>query len=189
MRTQPARAPFVNPLDVETEAIESDGQIWPVHAGIRLSLYEHAELPQAAKCASCGAPSDPARENANSGSLENSVTPALSFPYGTRIRIRAKLHPARNFRNPGAFDYEGYLRENGISLLGSAEAAGVERLSGFSGRRLALWRASSHASITTRIHQLWPPPKRRSWMPWSSAKSPFCAMPLAPSSSAPALII
>ena len=45
-----------------------------------------------------------------------------------RAFIRAKLHPARNFRNPGAFDYEGYLRENGISMLGSAQMADVERL-------------------------------------------------------------
>ena len=76
--------------------------------------------------------------------------------YGTRLRSPAKLHPARNFRNPGAFDYEGYLRGNGISLLGSAQAADVERLPGFSGNRIALRRARVHASIIRKIHELWP---------------------------------
>jgi len=82
--------------------------------------------------------------------------PPIPFAYGTRLRIRAKLHPARNYRNPGAFDYEGYLRDNGISVLGSAEAAEIERLPGFSGSRMELWRTRVHASIIAKIHELWP---------------------------------
>ena len=85
------------------------------------------------------------------------VLPALT--YGTRLRILAKLHPARNYRNPGAFDYEGYLRDNGISVLGSAEAKDLQRLPGFSGSRIQLWRARVHASIIAKIHQLWPAPQ------------------------------
>ena len=81
-------------------------------------------------------------------------SPALS--YGERIRVSAKLHRPRNFRNPGAFDYEGYLRENSISLLGSASMDDVERMPGFLGSRVALWRARVHASIISKIHQLWP---------------------------------
>jgi len=65
----------------------------------------------------------------------------MLFLCGTRLRIRAKRHPARNYRNPGAFDYEGYLRDNGISVLASAEATDIERLPGFSGSRIELWRA------------------------------------------------
>ena len=80
----------------------------------------------------------------------------IPLTYGTRLRIRAKLHPARNYRNPGAFDYEGYLRDNGISVLGSAEATDIERLPGFSGSRIELWRTRVHASIVAKIHQLWP---------------------------------
>ena len=57
-----------------------------------------------------------------------------------RLRIRAKLHPARNFRNPGAFDYEGYLADNGINVLGSADAKDLVRLPGFSGSRIEFWR-------------------------------------------------
>jgi hypothetical protein len=74
----------------------------------------------------------------------------MLFPYGTRLRIRAKLHPARNYRNPGAFDYEGYLRDNGIGILASAEATDIERLPGFSGSRIELWRTRIHASIVAK---------------------------------------
>ncbi len=80
----------------------------------------------------------------------------MLFTYSTRLRIRAKLHPARNYRNPGAFDYEGYLRDNGINVLGSAEATDIERLPGFSGSRIELCRTRVHSSIIAKIHQLWP---------------------------------
>ena len=30
-------------MDIETEQIESDGKVWPIHAGIRMSLYEQPE--------------------------------------------------------------------------------------------------------------------------------------------------
>ncbi|MGA2457706.1 MAG: ComEC/Rec2 family competence protein [Terriglobales bacterium] len=83
----------------------------------------------------------------------------IPLTYGTRLRILAKFHPARNYRNPGAFDYEGYLRDNGISVLGSAEATDIERLPGFSGSRIELWRSRVHASIIAKIHQLWPAPQ------------------------------
>ncbi len=126
-------------IDVETEEIASQGQSWPVRAGVRLSIYEKMED----------------RAIGSSGHRVISDDP-IPFPYGTRLRIVAKLHPARNYRNPGAFDYEGYLRDNGISELGSAEATDIERLPGFSGSRIQLWRTRVHASIVAKIHQLYP---------------------------------
>jgi competence protein ComEC len=48
------------------------------------------------------------------------------------------------------------LRDNGISVLGSAEATDIERLPGFSGSRIELWRTRVHASIIAKIHELWP---------------------------------
>jgi Domain of unknown function (DUF4131) len=33
------------------------------------------------------------------------------FRYGERVRFPAKLRAPRNFRNPGAFDYRGYLAD------------------------------------------------------------------------------
>lgn len=69
----------------------------------------------------------------------------------------AKLHQPRNFRNPGAFDYRGYLVDNGIAALGSAKAENAELLAGFVGTRLELWRTRIHRSIIEKIHALWPP--------------------------------
>jgi competence protein ComEC len=122
-------------IDVETEEIASGGESWPVRAGIRLTIHENR-------------------------TKQSPVTgPDKPLSYGTRVRILAKLHPARNYRNPGAFDYEGYLRQNGIRLLGSAEAADIALLPGFSGSRIELWRTRVHASIVAKIHQLWPAPQ------------------------------
>lgn len=171
-------------FDVETEEIESEGKVWPVWAGIRLSLYERVEFPPFAKGAKGGAASSSGAvvvqgmdeagglqksADQNSGDYRSSaddesptsprLVPSLAFPYGTRLRIRAKLHAARNFRNPGAFDYEGYLRGNSISMLGSAQITDVETLTGFSGSRIAFWRARVHASIIRKIHELWPAPQ------------------------------
>ncbi|MGB9073382.1 MAG: ComEC/Rec2 family competence protein [Terriglobales bacterium] len=142
-------------IDVETEAIESAAGSGPIHgnpvqsnlvhnnlvrAGLRLTIYEPSENSEPV----ASRPDDP---------------PVPPLTYGTRLRIRAKLHPAHNFRNPGAFDYEGYLHDNGISVLGSARAEGVERLPGFTGNRIELWRTRIHASIVAKIHQLWPAPQ------------------------------
>ncbi|HEV2688214.1 MAG TPA: ComEC/Rec2 family competence protein, partial [Bryobacteraceae bacterium] len=67
-----------------------------------------------------------------------------------------KLRPPRNFRNPGAFDYEAYLASKGIAALGSAKAENVESLPGFVGSPIELWRARAHRSIIAKVHQLWP---------------------------------
>ncbi len=138
---------ILEPIDVETEEIASQGESWPVRAGVRLTIYEKVENR------AIGSSSDRVIFD---GPMTRSPDHPILFTYGTRLRILAKLHPARNYRNPGAFDYEGYLRDNGISVLGSAEATDIERLPGFSGSRIQLWRTRVHASIIAKIHQLWP---------------------------------
>jgi competence protein ComEC len=140
-------------IDVETEEIASQGERWPVRAGVRLTIYEKVENSEAVERRASPPGLDSAEDARATG--ETPVSP-LAFTYGTRVKIRAKLHPARNYRNPGAFDYEGYLRDNGISVLGSAEANNIERLPGFSGNRIQFWRMRVHASIVAKIHQLWP---------------------------------
>jgi len=122
-------------LDVETEHILlPDGTIIPAHAGIRLSIYTQA-------------PSNPS-------------PPAMRlFHYGERIRLPVKLKLPRNFRNPGAFDYQGYLASQNIAALGSAKVEDVQLLPGFVGSRLELFRARVHSSIIAQVHALWPPPQ------------------------------
>jgi competence protein ComEC len=134
-------------VDVETEEVAAEGGNWPARAGVRLTIHEKVENHEPVE-RRVSLPGLDASEGASG--MGRSLT------YGTRVRIRAKLHPARNYRNPGAFDYEGYLRDNGIGVLGSAEAEDIERLPGFSGSRIELWRTRIHASIVGKIHQLWP---------------------------------
>src|SRR4029077_12712694 len=76
--------------------------------------------------------------------------------YGDRIRFLVKLKPPRNFRNPGAFDYEGYLADRGIAALGSAKIENVELLPGFAGSRIERMRNRMHASVIAKVHELWP---------------------------------
>jgi competence protein ComEC len=119
-------------LDVETEEIVAqNGQPIPVHSGVRLGIY--STRPQAVQ--------------------------QRLFHYGERLCLPVKLKLPRNFRNPGAFDYQQYLAANGISALGSAKAEEIEVLPGFAGSRLELWRTRIHAGIIAKVHALWPPPE------------------------------
>jgi competence protein ComEC len=76
--------------------------------------------------------------------------------YGQRIRVRTTLVEPRNYRNPGAFDYAGYLRDNGIAAIASAKYTDVEVIDGFYGSRFQWWRSRVHRSIIGKIHTLWP---------------------------------
>ncbi len=120
-------------VDLEAESARfSDGTVVPVHSGIRLSIY---------------------RSRDDTASSEETVR---LLHYGERIRALAKLRRPRNFRNPGAFDYEGYLAENRIAALGSAKAEEVELLPGFTGNSLGSWRSRLHRGVIAKVHQLWP---------------------------------
>ena len=132
-------------LDAETEEVRTaTGQVEAVHSGIRISLYS----PR----------SNDAALEGNSGAVStSSATTMPAFHYGERIRLSAKLRLPRNFRNPGAFDYQGYLADHGIAALGSAKIESVERLPGFAGTRIAFWRSRLHRGVIAKVHELWPP--------------------------------
>ena len=131
-------------VDVETEELQTaTGESAAVHSGIRLSVYS----PR---------PNDAATE----GDALTSPTSSAAMPvfhYGDRIRFSAKLKLPRNFRNPGAFDYQGYLADHAIAALGAAKTENVERLPGFTGSRIAFWRSRLHRGVVAKVHELWPP--------------------------------
>ncbi len=144
-------------IDVETESIETkkenaanqrvegaanQGQV--VQSGIRLSIYSpHSN--------------ESAPEEISEIIPTGSTALMPVFHYGDRIRFSAKLKLPRNFRNPGAFDYEGYLADRGIAALGSTKIENVERLPGFAGSRIAAWRSRLHRGVVAKVHELWPP--------------------------------
>lgn len=130
-------------IDIETETIQTaEGQAAAVHSGIRLSIYSPRQNNVALE--------DPTDPDASTSA------PMPILHYGDRLRITAKLKRPRNFRNPGAFDYEGYLADRGITALGSTKIENVERLPGFSGSRIAFWRTRLHRGVIAKVHQLWP---------------------------------
>jgi competence protein ComEC len=124
-------------VDVESELLQTaEGEIIPVHSGVRLNIYsawDGKTLKQ-----------------------QDIWSYKPTFQYGERIRFLTKLRHARNFRNPGAFDYEGYLADRGVAALGSAKLENVERLSGFAGNRLERLRSRVHRSVIAKVHELWP---------------------------------
>lgn len=79
-----------------------------------------------------------------------------AFEYGDRLRLRMKLYAARNFRNPGAFDYAGYLAGEGISALAFVKVEEVERLPGEGGNRWEYWRSRAHRAVLANVEKLWP---------------------------------
>jgi len=48
---------------------------------------------------------------------------ALKLPYGQRVEVEARVRPPRNFQNPGAFDYAGYLSRQKIYWTASIPAS------------------------------------------------------------------
>ena len=71
--------------------------------------------------------------------------------YGQRISFTTKLRLPRNFRNPGAFDYEGYLHGLGLSAIGSVDAAKIEILTGRVESWPASWRSAVRRSLLKHI--------------------------------------
>ncbi len=127
-------------LDVETEEITTEaGETLPLHSGVRLGIY----TPRIVEPIS------------GQAALTEPFPPTLH--YGQRIRFLAKLKRPRNFRNPGAFDYQGYLADNGIAGLASAKSENVSLLQGLAGNGIAAWRSRLHRSVVAKVHELWPP--------------------------------
>jgi competence protein ComEC len=123
-------------FDLQTDTIELDGQKLTQPIGIRATVFSH----------------EVAEETQED---DAPVTPHMA--YGARVLLKAKLHLPRNFRNPGAFDYESYLYALGISTLASVKAEDIRVLPGTSGSRLGFWRSRVRNSILQHIHQsdLW----------------------------------
>jgi competence protein ComEC len=118
-------------MDVETELITLPNAKVEVRSGLRVSFYAKRS--------------------------EDLDQPVRLFHYGERLRFPIKLHPPRNFRNPGAFDHQQYLADQGIVALGSVKTERVELLTGFSGNPAELWRTRIHRSIIEKVHSLWGP--------------------------------
>ena len=123
-------------FDLETESIELDDLKFVQPVGVRATVFSR---------------------EATEDNPEDDRPNMPHLVYGDRIRLTAKLRLPRNFRNPGAFDYEGYLSGHGISTLASVKAEDIEALPGTSGGLLGSWRSRIRHSILEHIREpgLW----------------------------------
>jgi competence protein ComEC len=123
-------------FDLQTETMALDGQKLAQPIGIRATVFSRDVVED---------------------TQEDDSPRIPTMAYGTRLRLMAKLRLPRNFRNPGAFDYEGYLHGLNISALASVKSENIEVIDGKSGSRLGFWRSRVRNSILQHIHQsgLW----------------------------------
>lgn len=86
---------------------------------------------------------------------------AQRLNYGDRVELEARIRTPRNFRNPGAFDWEGYLARRGVYWQAAAAEGPVKVLSGECGtkleRHIQLWRAAG----LRQLDELFPQPQSR----------------------------
>lgn len=136
-----AAMPHRQTIDLETQTVEREGNVIAVRAGVRLNIYQRAPEPE---------------DDSDETQAGSAPVSTRQFVYGERLRIRTKLRLPRNFGNPGAFDYRGYLASQGIEALGSARTDRVEMLPGRSGTFAGRWRSQVRQSLLERIGTLWP---------------------------------
>jgi predicted membrane metal-binding protein len=134
-------------LDLQAEQVQREEVSSAVNFGVRLTLYSR----QAQQADAATAPT------------------TVLYRYGERISVTAKLRPPRNFRNPGAFDYQRYLEEKGIAALGTGKVTEAHLLPGFVGSRFELWRQAAHEAIIKKIMRSGHRRMLRCSTPWSSA--------------------
>ena len=125
-------------IDVETEEVQTvEGKRQAIHSGVRRSIYgSHPDDPE--------------------GNFNPIPSNAPLFHYGDRIRFSARLRTPRNFRNPGAFDYRGYLADRDIAALAPPKWKRSNISPDFPAAA-ASWRSRLHRGIIAKVHQLWAP--------------------------------
>lgn len=138
-------------IGVETEQIIALARTENLRAGIRLNIYSKSSSRY-----DLGTDPELAGEAPRKFAAE--IPGTRLFRYGERLRFAAKLNPPHNYGNPGAFDYAGYLREQGIFATASVKLANVEALPGIAGNWLDRVLARAHRSILVQVHRLWDPP-------------------------------
>ncbi len=137
-------------IDIETEQIASDARSESVRAGLRLSIYGKSSTRY-------DPGTDPEVREEGPRKFPGEITGAHLFRYGERLKFTATLIPPRNFGNPAAFDYAGYLRDQGILAAASTKCANIKILPGRSGNWFGRLLARAHRSILNRVHDLWQP--------------------------------
>jgi competence protein ComEC len=75
--------------------------------------------------------------------------------YGQKVESLSRVRYPRNFRNPGAFDYEGHLARRDIFWTASGRASDVRIVPGECGSHIAGFIAAVRTGIIQRIDRLY----------------------------------
>jgi competence protein ComEC len=130
-------------VDVSVEQVSTEAGVFVASGGVRLSIF----VPTKSRNF----------ENDSDEDTDAVSTPPPIYHYGDRIQVTAKLRVPLNYRNPGSFDYIGYLDELGLQALGSAKAETVRVLDARGGSRFERWRWSARRKVLAQIHRVWTP--------------------------------
>jgi competence protein ComEC len=152
-------------LDLAVEEAQFDGDAPQAVTGVvRLNLY----VPGSQSNFAPESGADVTPETEEDGTGEAAAPPV--FDYGQRLRLRAKLRPPTNFRNPGNMDYVGWLHGQGVAALGSAKSTSIDVLASDArglppnlppnpgGSRVERIRSRARRSVLEHMERLWPAP-------------------------------
>ncbi|MGA8028956.1 MAG: ComEC/Rec2 family competence protein, partial [Bryobacteraceae bacterium] len=85
----------------------------------------------------------------------------LRLRYGQQVELAAKIRSPRNYQNPGAFDYQGYLARQHIYWTGSVSGPGdIRVLQGRCGTRAVGWLYGFRIWALGRLRDLYPDDQR-----------------------------
>jgi competence protein ComEC len=129
-------------VDLQVEKIQMEQGEIAASGGVRLSIF---------------APTRSRHFEDDSDDSEDEAESVLPiYRYGQRLQLTAKLRQPLNYRNPGAFDYVGYLDGLGIHALGSSKLDSVIVLGGTGGSPLETRRWNARRRVLAQIHRIWP---------------------------------
>ncbi len=120
-------------VELQTESITANGISVPIRSGLRVTIYRLED----------------------DGSQVSRPPDMEMFRYGDRLRFPARLRIPRNFGNPGAWDYRGYLAGRGTLALASVRADRIQMLEPARGQVLERWRNAIRRRIVARVHAIW----------------------------------
>jgi hypothetical protein len=119
LRSDPLRLPWGLRYELDLDEVQSAG-IWrPVSGGLRVGYFFNPRDAQDAQDAA-GVDAADGDPDANPGVNARDVGTALreGVHAGDRVEVLVRAGPARNFADPGSFDYKMYLSRQGIDLTG-----------------------------------------------------------------------
>ena len=128
LRENPLDLPWGRRYEIELEEVEVAGRSVSASGGLRLNLYGRASVAQS--------PND--------------------LRAGDRVEALALARPPRNFLDPGAFDFQGYLARQGIDLTGTLRSGELLQL--VDRPPPGLWQrlARARANLLARLESLFP---------------------------------